>query len=465
MDVRRSLRELPEFSKENSQDKNSSKISGRAFRGSVRCATSIPSLRSGTTNVATTIPNAEKKSRNKANYTKLNQYLNEKDFDENYALLSHYIQLQGTAEAENYKSILLQNGIDVSSLPTQKDFNKQNDIPFPCKDKTKFTFIDLFAGIGGFRLAMQDIGGKCVFSSEWDDAAKQTYFENYGEVPFGDITKPETKALIPKEFDVLCAGFPCQAFSIAGYRKGFDDVRGTLFFDVAEILEKYKPKAFFLENVKNLKTHDEGRTFAKIIDVLESRLGYKVFYKVMNPCEYANIPQNRERIFIVGFNPEKLVLPDNYEFPFPEKQKLTKTIHDVINPEIDDEKLFYKPGHIYYDRMKDVIKNPDTVYQWRRVYIRENKNNVCPTLTANMGEGGHNVPLVYTLKGIRKFTPEECLGFQGFPVNKKNPYRFPQTIAQSKKYKQAGNSVTEPLIQLVAKNVLKTVEDFSEEVK
>ena len=185
----------------------------------------------------------------------------------------------------------------------------------------------------------------------------------------------------------------------------------------------------------------------------------------MNPCEYANIPKNRERIFIVGFNPEKLVLPDNYEFPFPEKQKLTKTIHDVINPEIDDEKLFYKPGHIYYDRMKDVIKNPDTVYQWRRVYIRENKNNVCPTLTANMGEGGHNVPLVYTLKGIRKFTPEECLGFQGFPVNKKNPYRFPQTIAQSKKYKQAGNSVTEPLIQLVAKNVLKTVEDFSEEVK
>ena len=305
--VRCSLRELPEFSKENSQDKNSSKISGWAFRGSVRCATSIPSLRSGTADTATTIPNAGKKSRNKANYTKLNQYLNN-DFDENYALVSHYIQLQGTAEAENYRNILLKNGTDVSTLPTQKDFNKQNDVPFPCKDKTKFTFIDLFAGIGGFRLAMQDIGGKCVFSSEWDDAAKQTYFENYGEVPFGDITKPETKALIPKEFDVLCAGFPCQAFSIAGYRKGFDDVRGTLFFDVAEILEKYKPKAFFLENVKNLKTHDEGRTFAKIIDVLESRLGYKVFYKVMNPCEYANIPQNRERIFIVGFNPEKLVL-------------------------------------------------------------------------------------------------------------------------------------------------------------
>jgi DNA (cytosine-5)-methyltransferase 1 len=318
----------------------------------------------------------------------------------------------------------------------------------------------LFAGIGGFRLAMQDIGGKCVFSSEWDDAAKQTYFENYGEVSFGDITKDETKDLIPKHFDVLCGGFPCQPFSIAGYRKGFDDVRGTLFFDVADILERYKPKAFYLENVKNLKAHDEGRTFEKIKDVLVNRLDYKVFDKVMNPCEYANIPQNRERIFIVGFDPKQLTLPDDFEFKFPEKKKLTKTIHDVIDDTVDDEKLFYRPGHLYYNRMKDVITNPDTVYQWRRVYIRENKSNVCPTLTANMGEGGHNVPIICTSKGIRKFTPEECLGFQGFPVNKAHPYRFPETIAQSKKYKQAGNSVTEPLIELVAKKILQTIETY-----
>ena len=182
---------------------------------------------------------------------------------------------------------------------------------------------------------MQSCGGQCVFSSEWDDAAKQTYFENYGEVPFGDITKPETKDLIPQKFDVLCAGFPCQSFSIAGYQKGFDDVRGTLFFDVADILEKHRPKAFYLENVKNLKSHDEGRTFAKIMDVLKNRLGYIVDSKIMNPCEYANVPQNRERIFIVGFDPNQVGIPERYfrsgqfEFPFPEKIELTKNIHDV----------------------------------------------------------------------------------------------------------------------------------------
>ena len=326
-----------------------------------------------------------------------------------------------------------------------------------------FTFIDLFAGIGGFRLAMQANGGKCVFSSEWDEAAKKTYFENYGDMPFGDITSPETKAQIPEHFDVLCAGFPCQAFSIAGYQKGFDDVRGTLFFDVADILEKHRPKAFYLENVKNLKSHDEGRTFAKIMDVLHNRLGYEVDSRVMNPCEYANVPQNRERIFIVGFDPKQVNIPDNFfvdgnfQFNFPEKENLTRNIHDIIDDSVEDEKLFYKEGHLYYDRMKDVITNPDTVYQWRRVYIRENKNGVCPTLTANMGEGGHNVPIVRTSKGIRKLTPEECLKFQGFPVDK--GFHFPDTIAQSKKYKQAGNSVTVPLITKVSERVIQFLKE------
>ena len=348
---------------------------------------------------------------------------------------------------------------------TTDDFNAKLDVPFGTPKNPAFTFVDLFAGIGGFRLAMQSCGGQCVFSSEWDDAAKQTYFENYGEVPFGDITKPETKDLIPQKFDVLCAGFPCQAFSIAGYQKGFDDVRGTLFFDVADILEKHRPKAFYLENVKNLKSHDEGRTFAKIMDVLQNRLGYIVDSKIMNPCEYANVPQNRERIFIVGFDPNQVGIPDWYfrsgqfEFPFPEKVELTKNIHDVIDDSVETENLFYKEKHLYYERMKDVIVNPNTVYQWRRVYIRENKSGVCPTLTANMGEGGHNVPIVRTSKGIRKLTPEECLGFQGFPVDIKNPFRFPDTIAQSKKYKQAGNSVTEPLIERVARNVIQFVRE------
>ena len=169
------------------------------------------------------------KMKSKANYEILNQYKCNKTFYEDYALLSHYIQLQDSTENENYKRNLEAEGINLADIPGKNEFNKVLKVPFPNKD-SKFTFVDLFAGIGGFRLAMQNLGGKCVFSSEWDDAAKQTYFENYGEVPFGDITKTEIKNLIPKQFDVLCAGFPCQAFSVAGYRKGFDDVRGTLFF-------------------------------------------------------------------------------------------------------------------------------------------------------------------------------------------------------------------------------------------
>ena len=368
-------------------------------------------------------------------------------------------------ESKNIKRSELIETFEFSeeNLYLAEQFFSSKDITFRHKDNPSFTFIDLFAGIGGFRLAMQANGGECVFSSEWDDAAKQTYYENYGEVPFGDITKDETKALIPEHFDVLCAGFPCQAFSIAGYQKGFDDVRGTLFFDVADILEKYRPKAFYLENVKNLKSHDEGRTFAKIMDVLQNRLGYVVDSKVMNPCEYANVPQNRERIFIVGFDPKQVNISSEnftdtvFNFAFPEKTELTKTIHSIIDDSVEDEKLFYKEGHLYFDRMKNVITNPDTVYQWRRVYIRENKNGVCPTLTANMGEGGHNVPIVRTSKGIRKFTPEECLGFQGFPVSK--GFHYPTTIAQSKKYKQAGNSVTEPLIEKVAGKVIQFVKE------
>lgn len=308
---------------------------------------------------------------------------------------------------------------------------------------------------------MEANGGKCVYSSEWDDAAKQTYYANYGEVPYGDITKQEIKALIPEHFDILCAGFPCQAFSIAGYQKGFEDVRGTLFFDIADILEKYRPKAFYLENVKNLKSHDNGRTFEKIMDVLQNRLGYIVDSKVMNPCEYADVPQNRERIFIVGFDPNQLKIPKKsfsngiFEFTFPEKTELKRGIHDIIDDSVSDKKLFYKENHIYYNKMKDVITNPDTVYQWRRVYIRENKTGVCPTLTANMGEGGHNVPIICTPKGIRKLTPEECLGFQGFPVNK--GFCYPSSIALSKKYKQAGNSVTEPLIERVSEKIIQFI--------
>ena len=332
-----------------------------------------------------------------------------------------------------------------------KDFNKA---PFQPQENPTFKFIDLFAGIGGFRLAMQDCGGECVYSSEWDDNAKQTYFHNFGEVPFGDITKESNKKLIPNGFDILCAGFPCQAFSIAGYRKGFEDTRGTLFFDVAEIIRRKRPKAVYLENVKNLYTHDNGKTFAVIKGTLEE-LGYVVYHKVMNAMEYANVPQNRERIFIVCFDP--IQVPNHTEFSFPEKEDLTRTIADCIDYSITDKSYFYRENFPHYDILINDIKSKDTIYQWRRQYVRENKSYVCPTLTANMGTGGHNVPLILTNNGVRKLTPKECINFQGYPKG----YTFPQTIAKSAMYKQAGNSVVVPLITKVCKQIVSVILDNS----
>ena len=327
-------------------------------------------------------------------------------------------------------------------------------IPFPHHDEVKFKFIDLFAGIGGFRLACQNLGGECVFSSEWDKDAQKTYAHNFGETPYGDITLEETKQAIPEDFDLLCGGFPCQAFSIAGYRRGFEDTRGTLFFDVAEIIRRRRPKAVFLENVKNLKVHDNGNTF-KVIEGTLKELGYIVFNNVMSPDKYANIPQNRERIFIVAFDKNQV---SNYlDFRYPGKEPLTKTIHDCIDDTVSDPKFFYTEKMKHYDELISEIKSKDSIYQWRRVYVRENKSGVCPTLTANMGTGGHNVPLILTDKGIRKLTPKECLNFQGYPEG----YTFPKAISTSACYKQAGNSVAVPLIQKVCQQICTIILKFS----
>ena len=210
--------------------------------------------------------------------------------------IKEYVQYQ---EEENNLSLVAEDAL-------QQLLFEVNDVPFPTPENYKFKFIDLFAGVGGFRLAMQNLGGKCVFTSEWDRDAQKTYRANFGEVPFGDITKEETKKFIPDEFDVLCAGFPCQAFSIAGKRGGFDDTRGTLFFDVAEIIKKHKPKAIFLENVKGLRSHDKGKTLETILNVLRNDLNYFVPEpQVINAKEFG-VPQNRERIYIVGFRKDYL---------------------------------------------------------------------------------------------------------------------------------------------------------------
>jgi len=379
------------------------------------------------------------------------------------AVLTHYLHSIQNGNASLYKKDALsvikeyieyrkeENNIHlVAETALQQFLFEIQNVPFPAPENYAFTFIDLFAGIGGFRLGLQNIGGKCVFTSEWNKDAQKTYKTNFGEVPFGDITKEETKKYIPKKFDVLCGGFPCQAFSIAGYRKGFTDTRGTLFFDIEKIIEKHRPKAIFLENVKNLQAHDSGKTFEVMMDVLKNKLGYKVKFQVLNSMTHANIPQNRERIFIVGFDPKQV---KNYEtFEFPHKLKLTKTIHDIIDHEKQDDIYYYKSSHQYYPILKNAISTRDTIYQWRRVYVRENKSNVCPTLTANMGAGGHNVPIIEDDFGIRKLTPRECFSFQGYPEN----YVLPAS-ANSKLYMQAGNSVTVPLIQRIGSEILKVI--------
>lgn len=325
------------------------------------------------------------------------------------------------------------------------------NFPFAEQMNSEFKFIDLFAGVGGFRMALQNLGGGCAFSSEWNKHAQETYYQNYGEKPDGDITLEETKAKIPQEFDILCGGFPCQAFSIAGNQKGFQETRGTLFFDIAEIAKKHQPRVIFLENVKNLLTHDKGNTFQVIKNTLEE-LGYAVYFQVLNSMTHANVPQNRERIFIVAFNLEQV--PNHNGFTFPEEIPLTKTIRDFLETDKIDQKYYYKKDHMYYPTLKDSMTSRDTIYQWRRVYVRENKSNVCPTLTANMGAGGHNVPLLVDDYGIRKLTPKECFAFQGYPVDK---MVLPENMANSALYMQAGNSVTMPLIQRIGEHILRII--------
>jgi DNA (cytosine-5)-methyltransferase 1 len=383
--------------------------------------------------------------------------------DHDLAVLTHYLHNKGSRRTKIYSetvSSILQADLGFTEVatvsevledPLQQLLFEIEKVPFPPLKKPKFSFIDLFAGIGGFRLAMQEIGGQCVFSSEWDKGAQNTYRANYGEVPFGDITLDTTKEFIPKQFDVLCAGFPCQAFSVAGYQKGFSDTRGTLFFDIEKITERHRPKVVFLENVKNLVGHDKGKTFKVILDVLENKLGYRVYHKVLNSMTHANIPQNRDRIFIVAFDPLQVTRFD--EFKFPAKIPLTKTIHDVFEKGEVSENYYYSPNHQYYKELSKKMLRNDTVYQWRRVYVRENKSNVCPTLTANMGAGGHNVPLIKDDHGIRKLTPKECFAFQGYPMDK---FILPK-MANSKLYMQAGNSVTVPLIKRISKQISKVL--------
>lgn len=307
-----------------------------------------------------------------------------------------------------------------------------------------FRTLDLFAGVGGIRIGFENAGFKTVFANDFEAQCSHTYDANFKDTKLvvEDIRNIGIEDL--PAFDFLLAGFPCQAFSIAGYRQGFDDQkgRGNLFFDIARILEARQPAGFLLENVKNLKSHDDGKTF-RIIEETLIALGYHIKVKVLNTMEYGNVPQNRERIYIVGFKNKEYT--DRFEFPTP--VKLTKKITDLLETNVPEK--YYYNGKPLFSKLKPYVKEVGKVYQWRRQYVRENKSGVCPTLTANMGMGGHNVPIIKDAKGIRKLTPLECFRIQGFPKS----YKLPK-ISDSSLYKQAGNSVSVPVIEAVATQMM-----------
>lgn len=391
------------------------------------------------------------------------------------ALLTHFIQNNINGIKHNYitkvsnylekvqlnpKSKAILSGFR-PQLILNKGFKVDWDIPFPPLEKPHFTFIDLFAGIGGFRIAMQNLGGKCVFSSEIDYYAKITYEKNFGEIPFGDITSISTKRAIPKEFDILCAGFPCQAFSIAGKRKGFDDTRGTLFFEIAKILKNRKPKAIFLENVKGLKNHQGGKTLNRILEVLRKELGYFVPEpKIINAKDFG-VPQNRERIFIVGFRKDLKI--DEFHYPKP----LTKVITFGDKKEENVVETKYYISNRYYNTLikhKERHANKGNGFGYEVILDHQIANAI---VVGGMGKERNLVidkrirdftPTTHikgevNKEGIRRMTPREWARLQGFPEI------FKIEVADVHAYKQFGNSVAIPAVQATAEKILSKLEE------
>lgn len=315
----------------------------------------------------------------------------------------------------------------------------------------KIKCASFFAGVGGIDLAFEKVGFEIVYANEIDSKAVETYeYNNKLRVDNRDIKNVKIQEI--PQFDVMLAGFPCQAFSLAGYRQGFKDEkgRGELFFDLEKIFRKKNPQVIFLENVKNLVGHDDGNTFRIILDRLEES-GYYTKYQVLNAMSYGNVPQNRERIYIVAFKDKNMY----QKFDFPKPIKLTKKLEEVIdfNKKVGDAYYYTKDSCGFYNLLEDSIKSNETIYQWRRKYVRENKSKVCPTLTANMGTGGHNVPLIKADHGFRKLTPVECFKIQGFPEE----FGLPPKLANTHAYKQAGNSVVVPVIQRIAENIFEVL--------
>ncbi|MGR3219730.1 MAG: DNA cytosine methyltransferase [Candidatus Anammoxibacter sp.] len=399
------------------------------------------------------------------------------DYDNKEALFTHYLYNSKNGVAGNYKKGAVDYIKEVLAhkFPGKKINNKvaeetlqyllfdfKNDAPFPEPQNPKFKFIDLFAGIGGFRIALQNLGGKCVFTSEWDKKAKETYKANFGEVPFGDITKKETKNYIPSGFDVLCAGFPCQAFSIAGKRGGFEDTRGTLFFDVAKIIKTHKPKAFFLENVKGLINHGGGKTLSTILNVLREDFGYFVPYPQIINAKNFGVPQNRERIYIVGFRKDLGIT----EFKYPKPLSKKTTISDIIEKNVVSVKYYLSTQYL-----KTLIAHRERHESKGNGFGYEIISNDAIANAVVCGGMGRERNLIYdhrltnfkpvtkikgevNREGIRKMTPREWARLQGFPD------KFNIVVSDVQAYKQFGNSVAVPAIQATANQIIKILEEY-----
>lgn len=394
-------------------------------------------------------------------------------FEEQMAIVSHYLHNQGYKSAKTYENKaegLIEDIYNVHQKTVEPNcvsdvslqyslFSDLFSVPFLPTDNPKFTFIDLFAGIGGFRMAMQNLGGKCVFSSEWDAQAQKTYLLNYGEVPFGDITKETTKAFIPDDFDVLCAGFPCQAFSLAGKRLGFEETRGTLFFDVAEIIRRKRPKAFFLENVKGLLIHDKGKTIQTILKVLREDLDYYVpDPQIVNAMNFG-VPQHRERVYIVGFRKDQNVT----EFTYPSPTDKTKTFADIKEEHTVSAKYYLSTQYVktlVAHKERHAAKGNGFGYE-----IIPDNGVANAIVVGGMGRERNlvidtrledftpvtNIKGEINRDGLRRMTPREWARLQGFPDN------FIIRVADASAYKQFGNSVAVPAIQATAEEIIKRI--------
>lgn len=310
----------------------------------------------------------------------------------------------------------------------------------------KITVGSMFAGIGGICLSFRQHGCDIIWANEIDKHACKTYRLNFGDsyLVECDIQTIDTKS-IPK-FDILTAGFPCQAFSSVGLLQGFDDPRGNLFFETARVIKAVKPRVVFLENVANLVKHDEGRTFEIILKTLND-LGYYVVWQIMNAKEYGNIPQQRNRIYIVAFKYKKNL--NKFRFPIP--VPLTRTAFDFFEKDKQADK-YYMDGHRMWDRMMEYMTDRNRIYRFTDWGLSRGMEGICPTLLAAMGSRFERIPFFYDDYSVRLMTPRECARLQGFPEE----YILPEQN-EKQVYKQIGNSVCVPVVSRIAENIVKTL--------